>query len=205
MDAYFNENAVLPQLVNAGTKKLDETADRIKEFLAKSRKFPVATTVFTRMVERSDMMSENYRYKMAEVDDTPPLVEKDGPGWDYYKVKPQPGDHEVTKTTYSAFKRTGLKEYLESKGVKTVILVGGYASRCVAATAFEAADEGFHVVIPEDLVANLDDPDVKDQESGWVDEKQAFLQANRAILGYSPSSSVILNTWEGSQQSELLQ
>lgn len=200
MDAYFSQDAVLPKLVDAGTKKLDRTADRIKDFLDDSRKYPVAATIFTRMIERPDAMSGNYRYKMEEVDDTPPLVEVDGPGWDYYKVKPQEGDHEFTKTTYSAFKRTGLKEYLESKGVKTVILVGGYGSRCVAATAFDAADEGFHVVVPKELIANLDAPDVKDVQGPWVDETQAFLQVNEAILGYSPSSKAILNTWERSEQ-----
>lgn len=196
MDAYFNQNAVLPRLVNSDTTKLDATAKKIKAFLEATRKYPLAAYVFTKMVERPDAMPANYAYKMEEVDDTPPLVEVEGSGWDYYEVQPQEDDHQVTKNHYNAFSDTNLDDYLKSKGVKSLVIVGGYGSRCVASTAVVAADVyGYHVFVPRDLIANLDSSE-KPYEGEWVDEIPGFLQALDAIWGYAPTSQAILNTWQ---------
>lgn len=196
MRAYFDSNEILPQLVQSGTTKLDATAKRIKEFLEITRKYPIATRVFTKMIERPDVMPENYRYKMEKVDDTPPLVEVGGSGWDYYEVQPQDKDHQITKTHYNAFSGTDLYNHLQSKGVKTLVIVGGYGSRCVASTAIVAADVyGYHVVVPRDLIANLDSPERSNQKD-WVNEIPGFLQALDVVWGYAPSSKAILSAWE---------
>lgn len=188
MNSYFDQNEILAKtVVHSGTTYLQETAKKIGEFLEASRKYPIATTVFARMIERPDAMPENFRYKMEEVDDTPPLVEVGGPGWNYYGVAPREGDHEVTKVHYNAFTGTDLDKHLKAKGVKTLVIIGGYGSICVASTAIVAADTlGYNVVIPKDLVANLD----KNRS-----EVPAFLQAFDSAWGYARSSEAILNTW----------
>lgn len=201
MNAYFDQQETLAKLVHSGTTELDKTAKKISEFLDESRKYPIATHVFTRMVERPDAMPENYRYKMAEVDETPALVEVGGSGWNYYTVAPQEGDHEITKTHYNAFTDTNLHDHLQQKRVKTVVIIGGYGSRCVASTAIVAADVyGYNVFVPKDLVANLDSPEK--QDPNWVDELPAFLQAHDIVWGYTPNSKAILNTWQQSSKTQ---
>jgi nicotinamidase-related amidase len=197
-DAYFRPDAVLPQLAGAGTTRLEEVAPKIKHFLDESRKLPIAATVFTRMIERPDAMPPNYRYKMEKVDGTPPLVEVDGAGWNYFGgIEPEEGDHQITKVHYNPFTNTNLHELLQQKGAKTLILTGGYGSRCVASTAVVAADVyGYNVVVPNDLIANLDSPDNPNALGGEADEVKAFLQALDAVWGYAPSSQAILNTWK---------
>lgn len=195
MDAYFDAEAVLPQLFHTGTAQLVETAKRISSFIDESRKFPTAATIFVRMIERPDSMTENYRYKMEDVHGVPPLVEVDGPGWNYYEIQPQATDHQIVKTHYNAFTGTNLHEYLKAKSVKTLIIIGGYGSRCVASTAIVAADVyGYNVFVPNDLIANLDAAD-KTYGGPKVDEIPGFLQALDAIWGYAPASRSILETW----------
>lgn len=199
MNAYFDPNEILPRLVNSGTTKLDKTAERIREFLHASRKYHVATHVFAKMIERPDAVPVNYSYKMENVDDTPPLVEVGGSGWGYYKVEPQEGDHEIVKTHYNAFTDTDLHDHLQAKGVKTLIIVGGYGSICVAATAIVAADVyGYNVFVPRDLIANLDSSQKQNEDIVSVDEVAGFLQALDTAWGYATTSEKILNTWKQS-------
>lgn len=195
MDSYFSQDAVLPKMVGFTTRELDAAAKRIKEFLEQARKYKPATVVFTRMVERPDAMLPNLAKKM-EMEDTPPLVEVNGAGWGYYEVSPEEGDLQITKTHYNAFVDTSLYSHLQEKGVKSVIVVGGYGSRCVARTAGAAADDyGFHTFVPKDLIANPDSVDIPGASRG-VDEIAGFLQGFEIILGYAPNSRSILQAWE---------
>jgi nicotinamidase-related amidase len=195
MDAYFNKNAILPQLVGSTTTKLEAVAQKIDTFLSTARQYNLATVVFTKMVERPETMPKNYRYKMEEVEGTPSLVEENGPGWNYFQVQPQQEDFEIIKRHYNAFTDTALHAHLQEKRVKTIILVGGYGSRCVASTAIVGADVyGYNVFVPKDLVANLDSADIP-IDGEWANEVKGFLQALNAIWGYAPSSEAILNVW----------
>lgn len=194
MDAYFSADSELARLVGFSTTKLDQTAKKIREFLEEARKYKPAAVVFTRMIERPDSLPPNLAKKM-ETDKTPALVEVNGPGWDYYEVAPQEGDHEITKRHYSSFQETNLDDYLKRKDVTSVIVVGGYGSRCVARTADDASDVfGYHTFVLPDLIANPDTPDVPGN-SRAVDEIPGFVQRFGVILGYTPNSQTVLKTW----------
>ena len=89
-----------------------------------------------------------------------------------------------------------MHEHLQQRGVRTLVIIGGYGSRCVAATAIVGADVyGYNVFVPKDLIANLDEPDTTSTRGG-VDEIPGFLQALDTIWGYAPNSGSILRTWE---------
>ena len=196
MDAYFSQDGKLAQMLGFTTKHLDETAKRIKAFLEAARQHNPATVVFTRMIERPDTVPPNLARKMA-IGDTPPLVEENGPGWNYYEVSPLPDDHEITKTHYNSFTGTDLDAHLRSKGVSSLIVVGGYGSRCVARTAESAADDfGYNTFVLPDLIANPDAVDKPGTPKG-ADEIAGFLQSFDIILGYTPQSQAILNAWAG--------
>ena len=46
--------------------------------------------------------------------------------------------------------------YLRNMQVETLVLVGVASDQCVLATAIDAADRGFHVILATDAVANID-------------------------------------------------
>ena len=72
------------------------------------------------------------------------------------RVAPLPGELVLDKNTSSAFHTTPIDLYLRNMRVETVVLTGIAADQCVLATAIDAADRGFHVIIATDAVATLD-------------------------------------------------
>jgi nicotinamidase-related amidase len=73
-------------------------------------------------------------------------------------VKPLPTEKIVVKHEVSSFVRTDLKEYLNSKGVKNLIVVGMMIHNCVNATVYSAVDEGFTPIVVKEAVNTMDQP-----------------------------------------------
>ncbi len=68
------------------------------------------------------------------------------------ELAPAADDHVSPKTTYSAFFDTDLDEYLKSRGITTLVLVGLHTDCCVRHTAAAAFFRGYRLIIPEDCV-----------------------------------------------------
>ena len=60
------------------------------------------------------------------------------------------------KNTSSAFHTTPIDLYLRNMGIETIVLTGVAADMCVFATALDAADRGFHVIIAADACETFD-------------------------------------------------
>jgi nicotinamidase-related amidase len=67
----------------------------------------------------------------------------------------QPEDHTVTKRTWGAFTNTDLDQYLKKSGVTQVVLLGVATSAGVESTARHAHENGFHVTLAVDAMADL--------------------------------------------------
>ena len=72
------------------------------------------------------------------------------------RVSPQPADLVLDKNTSSAFHSTAIDLLLRNMGVTTLVMTGFAADMCVLATALDAADRGFHVIIAADGCATFD-------------------------------------------------
>jgi ureidoacrylate peracid hydrolase len=72
-------------------------------------------------------------------------------GADYYApIGPAEGDLEIVKHRHSGLVATSLDLALRSMGVKTVVLGGVASNLCVEATARDAADYDYYVVVLSD-------------------------------------------------------
>jgi nicotinamidase-related amidase len=71
-------------------------------------------------------------------------------------VAPIEGDLVLDKNTSSAFHSTPIDLYLRNMGIETIVLTGLAADMCVNATALDAADRGFHVIVASDATATFD-------------------------------------------------
>jgi nicotinamidase-related amidase len=187
--AYCDPNAPWPKSIGAATHELEATSDRIAAFLQEARNFSPSTIVFTRFEEKIATAPGNVGFIM-KYDKAPEVIsEKDGVGWDYYNVEPQEGDHEVEKKAYNAFRGTDLDAHLRSKGVRSIILIGGYRSVCVASTAFAASQlYDYNTLIPNDLTANLDSPE--GSQRGMIEDLELI------SLFTVPNYIEILQSWE---------
>lgn len=67
-------------------------------------------------------------------------------------VAPEPDDPVIDKTYASAFYGTDLLSRLVRTGADTVVIVGNSTSGCVRASAIDAQQNGFDVVLPQQCV-----------------------------------------------------
>lgn len=72
------------------------------------------------------------------------------------RVAPQDDELILDKNTSSAFHATPIDLYLRNMQIETMVLTGVAADMCVLATAIDAADRGFHVIIASDAVSTWD-------------------------------------------------
>ncbi|BFG17459.1 hypothetical protein CerSpe_037330 [Prunus speciosa] len=72
------------------------------------------------------------------------------------ELNPDAQDHVVHKNTYSAFRNTGLQEYLQERGVEEVIVTGVMTNLCCETTAREAFIRGFRVFFSTDATGTSD-------------------------------------------------
>lgn len=83
-------------------------------------------------------------------------LEKNTPGWEIYEaIAPQAGEKIFEKLFNSAFKETGLKQYLDSKKIENIILVGMQTEYCIDATCKVAFESGYRLFMPEMTVTTF--------------------------------------------------
>ncbi len=84
-------------------------------------------------------------------------LEQGTEGWQIYDdIAPDDSESIFEKQYNSAFHKTGLREYLESKETDTIILVGLQTEYCIDATCKSAFDYGYKVIIPEETNSTFD-------------------------------------------------
>lgn len=83
--------------------------------------------------------------------------EKGTDGWQIYnEVAPNVNEYIVEKEYNSAFHKTGLRDYLESKKINTILLVGLQVEYCMDATLKSAFDYEYKIIIPEETNSTFD-------------------------------------------------
>ncbi len=84
-------------------------------------------------------------------------LEHGSAGWAIYKeIAPMPDEKIFEKQHNSAFRKTGLHEYLQEIGVKNVILCGMQTEYCLDVTCKVAFEYEYEVTIPESTTTTFD-------------------------------------------------
>ncbi len=83
-------------------------------------------------------------------------------GWEIIdEIVPNAGERIFQKSVPSAFEDTGLKAYLDDRGVNSLILTGCQTEWCVNATTKAAAALGYHVTVVSDGHTTIDTAEAK--------------------------------------------
>lgn len=86
-------------------------------------------------------------------------------GWQIYdEIRPMESEKVFHKNYNSAFRNTGLKDYLDGKGYDTLILGGMQTEYCIDTSIKVAFEYGFKLLIPEDGVSTFDQSDMTGEE-----------------------------------------
>ncbi len=128
-----------------------------------------ASVIFTRDVHPPEQFSDAYYYDEFErwgehvVEDSweSEIVEE---------LDPRENELVVVKHTYDAFYQTGLEGYLESHGVKDLVICGTLANVCVFHTAGSAGLRDYRPILIEDAVGYIK-PEHKEyalEHSDWL-------------------------------------
>lgn len=75
------------------------------------------------------------------------------PGAEWYGVSPAAGEPRILKKHYSGFHQTELDELLRSAHIDWVVVAGLTTECCIAATATDAMQNGYPVLLPTDATA----------------------------------------------------
>ena len=134
-------------------KPVQAAQERIAELVEAARTADVPC-IFTRAVtsaERQTAIEAEGRARHG--DPTPNICLAGTHGVEFVEPRPREGELVITKQRYSVFSGTGLAETLKARGVDTVIFCGLTTECCVQASAWDAFERDFHVLIAEDAVA----------------------------------------------------
>jgi nicotinamidase-related amidase len=167
---------------------LEEVVGAISQLLAASRaaRYPVLYTT----VAYDDAGKEA---ATVFIDKVPALLTLEaGSRWVEIdpRLAPLPGEPVVKKLFASAFYKTPLASLLAAQQVDGVIVTGASTSGCVRATAVDALQHGYRVVVPREAVgdrnlaaheANLYDIDAKYGDVLALDDVLAFLAARERL------------------------
>ena len=112
--------------------------------------------VFVRLI--TNPAAESYvireaRARQKDGQGGPDLCVEGTHGADFVGPQPLPGEAVISKNRYSAFSHTGLGEQLHAGGVDSLVLAGLTTECCVAASAWDAFEQDFHVFIAADACA----------------------------------------------------
>lgn len=99
------------------------------------------------------------------------------------EIAPLAGDLVIDKNTSGAFHGSGLDYYLHALGLQTLMVCGLATSACVDATARDAADRGYNVILVEDACSGAAGPD---------DAHQATLRTFSRYLGAVKTTDEVL-------------
>lgn len=165
--------------------------DALEKFITEARNYRLPV-IWTQMTEDERLSPLPIRQKL-EFDNISQLgVEPISarPGHFDYQFKGEiiPSQEEVVihKTHFDAFSELELRDTLKKLGCQSVLLCGGFASRCVLGTAYGANSYDYHVLVLEDLLF---------YPQQFADEVPAMLKIVNGILGYSAKSTELLETW----------
>ncbi|MCU1447533.1 cysteine hydrolase [Cryobacterium sp.] len=119
------------------------------------------------------------------------------PGADWYGVSPAAGEVRVQKRAYSGFQGTDLHARLQELGVVWVIVAGLTTECCIAATATDAFQLDYPVLIPSDATAAYE---VRVHENALeiLALTTAHIVSSEELVGFLPAAAPVTAAPTGS-------
>lgn len=149
---YFDKRAPLLKVLGQTTDNLQQVAANIDSFVLFARETGLPI-VWVRSIEDAELSPSSIADRMKA--EGPPSITRPGEQtFNYFgTTRPKPGETEVTKYFYNVFPDKEIHDFLlKHEAIDTLILVGGFTSRCLLGAAFSAHSYGYKVVVAEDLM-----------------------------------------------------
>jgi nicotinamidase-related amidase len=172
--------------IGADLSGVEAALDNVETLIAAARRAKVCVA-FARVITspRTDSTAlKNFNARKGLAPSALDICREGGRGSDYYRVCPLPGEIEVSKLLFSAFRGADLDQRLREREVDTLILVGLTTNCCVDATARDAFHLDYNVFVVSDATAAY----------GEAAQRQA-LDALAQNCGLIVETADVLSSW----------
>lgn len=187
-NAYMNQ-AVLERRGKSTRSDFDHRIATMERVIRHARKLDILT-IWTQMTEHIDESPSPIAMKMAiDKANGASLISAKAGSSDFKFCgvnTPAAGELVLPKRRYDSFSNPDLNKYLDEHGRNSVILIGGFASRCVLGTAFGANSHDKDVLVVSDAVVS---------PAQYTDEESTMLAIVDGILGYQTTAEELLTNW----------
>jgi ureidoacrylate peracid hydrolase len=188
-NAYMNQT-VLERRGKSIRPDFDQRIANMERVIRYARRLDILT-IWTQMTEHIDESPSPIALKMAydKADGARLISAKPGTSdFEFYGAsKPAAGELVLPKRRYDSFSNPDLNTYLDEYGRNSVIIIGGFASRCVLATAFGANSHDKDVMVVNDAVVS---------PAQYADEESTMFAIIDGILGYQTTTDELLANWQ---------
>ncbi|GAA0133996.1 cysteine hydrolase family protein [Paenibacillus sp. YSY-4.3] len=134
----------------------------VQNALVQAKPFEIETVISN--IQRLISVCRENNVEVIYVQHDDPVGEELEPSteaWQIYSgISPLANETVINKNFNSAFKGTNLKEYLDSKGIKQLIITGMQTEYCIDTTLKAAFEHGFQMIIPEKTNTTFDNGDL---------------------------------------------
>lgn len=122
-------------------------------------------------------------------------LEQGTDGWQIYDdIAPNSNEVIFEKQYNSAFHKTKLRDYLESKEIDTIILVGMQTEYCMDATCKSAFDYGYQLIIPEETNTTFDNEYLSGEKLYEFYNYRIWNERFATVLSIDDVQKVLLDT-----------
>jgi ureidoacrylate peracid hydrolase len=140
--------------------------------------------IFVQAIYDPEYLSAPMRERNARLKMEQPRCLSSSWGAEFYRVRPEPGEHVVIKHRYSAMVNTELPKLLRQYGVRSLLLTGIATDTCVESAGRDAYFIDYYVTIVEDCCGAASEED----------HRMALKRFNRDY-GQVVTSGEVMNAW----------
>jgi ureidoacrylate peracid hydrolase len=135
-----------------------ERVPALLELIAEARRAGVRV-IFVQAIYDPQYLSAPMRERNARLKMEQPRCLSGSWGAEFYRVKPQPGEHVVIKHRYSAMVNTELPMLLKRYGIRSLLLTGIATDTCVESAGRDAYFIDYYVTIVQDCCGAASEED----------------------------------------------
>ena len=160
-----------------------ERVPALLKLIAEARRAGVRV-IFVQAIYDPEFLSAPMRERNARLKMEMPRCLSGSWGAEFYRVKPEPGEHVVIKHRYSAMVNTELPKLLRQYGIRSLLLTGIATDTCVESAGRDAYFIDYYVTIVEDCCGAASEED----------HRMALKRFNRDY-GQVVTSGEVMDAW----------
>ena len=164
--------------------QVDPMVDKLEKLIPIAQRAGVLV-LYTQQIYNRDKLNELQK-EQYDLDNRLIMCDPKTGGHEFYRIKP-PIEDVFEKHTFDAFSNPELRERLQVRGTKTLVITGMDTYHCVESAIRNGYDLGYKILVPEDVVAG---------NAKHIDMHNKTLDLVRKTFGVVTNFEELKTIWE---------